>query len=191
LFFHHERKVMKHTILMAAAIVTLALIAGLSSSYINSAQLPAKDTKAVTMFKSGSSENAVIAATADTAGVAAVPDAVTALIKSGADAGKVTAAAVSVGADPAAVINNAVAAGGKSSTVVNSAINAGAAPEKVAEAIAEAGGTETEHAETSHEEAGHTGVGVYHGEGTGFTGVPPLVTPVPSGGGGGIPASRS
>jgi hypothetical protein len=86
------------------------------------------------------------------------------------NAGRVTATAVSVGASSSAGVNNAVAASPNSSTVVNPVANVGAAPEVVNQRAV----------------VGGIGAGT-----TGFRGAPPpLVTPVPSGGGGGVPASR-
>lgn len=85
------------------------------------------------------------------------------------DAGPVTATAVSVGANSSTGTNTAVAAGTNSSTVVNPVANVGAAPAVVTQGAA----------------VGAIGAGT-----TGFTGATPLITPVPSGGGGGVPASR-
>ncbi len=141
------------------------------------------------MYKKGASESVVIVATANSFGVAAVPGAVTALIKAGADAEKVTAAAVSVGANPSAVVNNAVAAGAKSNKVVTAAIEAGADPAIETHDHADDGNVESQHNVDDQHNA--EDLHMQRREAPKYTAAPPLVTPVPSGGGGGAPASRS
>jgi hypothetical protein len=104
---------------------------------------------------------------------------ITSLIKSGASPSSVTSAAISAGVDPTLVVSTAVAAGAPRDVVVAAAITAGADPTLITQSSA-AGGTYRGGRE-AREPARES-------EGRHFR---PVITPVPSGGGHGIPVSHS
>ena len=136
---------------------------------------------AVALYKEGKiNESIAVAAVTQLIGAnnPAVQTLVDSLVRAGANPAVVTASAVSAGSDANAIVNSAVGAGAERKVVVAAAIQAGADPTTITASSA-AGG---ERGREGRNESARSD------DRRGFT---PVVTPVPAGGGGGTPASRS
>jgi hypothetical protein len=181
IFSYYERKIMKNKMAITAAGAVFLMVAIFLPSIISSKPMPADSAKAQTMSENIRGNSV---AADNYAGVAKVPEAVAAKVEGDAAKGTVTAAGV--GSKTVAFANDVSAAREKNGAPSVSAIHA----EGAAETVAGRAGDDS-HAEAGHAEIGHADAGAPPAGPTGFTGVIPLITPIPSGGGGGIPASRS
>ncbi|OIO79769.1 MAG: hypothetical protein COS39_00950 [Hydrogenophilales bacterium CG03_land_8_20_14_0_80_62_28] len=100
---------------------------------------------------------------------------------------------LSAGADPESVVAAAISSGANAGDVVKAATKAGADPEKVKVAALNAGADPTtllDPTGAGRKQGGDDGRGGGFGGGDGHN-YHPIGTPVPGGGGGGRPASRS
>ncbi len=188
---------MKTTMLkvaLATALLGMIQVAGAETASLNLNQAvaaisqgdPAKSSSqvvanAVALYKEGKiSESVAVAAVTQLIGAnnPAVQTLIASLIGAGANPAVVTESAVSAGTDASAVVNSAVAAGAERNVVVAAAIQAGADPTHITASSASGG----ERGREGRNESARSD------DRRGFT---PVVTPVPAGGGGGTPASRS